>query len=184
MKLWPADVVYGVDGQHPGPYLTRYPLHPKTRWGQLCLHVFHRQDDDPDPHDHARDFWTMPLSSSYTEETFDPANGAFAFENVQRWRWHFRRAEHCHRITSSWNRVDVSDMHGAPADMFRRVWPLVTLVWFFPRRREWGFWVTKDHPKAHWVSKAPGQKHVWTSGRGSSRGWLHWQAYCYPERYE
>lgn len=171
------ETIYGAKG----PYLTRYPLTPKTRWGQLCLHVFHREDEDEDPHDHARDFLTIPLSSSYTEETYDPETGVLAFETVRRFKLHRRKAEHCHRIVMSWNAETVK---GVPYTRHMKVWPLVTLVWFFPARREWGFWVKKDHPRSNWVSRAPGPESsaVW-KGRAEKRGWLFWEAYCYPERY-
>ena len=42
-------------------YLLRVKLTPKTRWGQLYLHIFHRGDQDRCPHDHPWDFWTFPL---------------------------------------------------------------------------------------------------------------------------
>jgi hypothetical protein len=105
------------------PYLTRVIL------GRLRIHIFHRGDADADPHDHPADFWTFPLVS-YVEEYLDKA-GLRRRRVVKAFRLHRRRAEHAHRVI------------GSAVDENR---PIVTLVWWGRKRREWGF-----HTPAGWV---------------------------------
>lgn len=111
------NTIYGAHGEHETPYLTRVWI------GRLRLHIFHRGDADPDPHDHPWDFWTFPLTA-YVEEV---ANGDLAdsarqgavrprrfgdmlflpdrsvhparhIQIVPAWRWSHRAAEHTHRV--------------------------------------------------------------------------------------
>lgn len=117
------------------PYLTRVSLTPMTRWGQLLLHVFHRRDADPDCHDHPWDFWTFPLVSYYETHLLVPTRAAVMYE-VKRFRWHFRPAEHAHRVEG----------HGSGDG--RKV---VTLVWRKKDRRDWGFWVENGLKPPRWV---------------------------------
>ena len=86
-------------------YMTRF-------WfGRLRLHIFHRGDDDQDPHDHPWGFWTFPLHS-YVEEVTEKVvrtnwsdTGAYETEVYEKrlqvvpaWRWNKRDAEHMHRV--------------------------------------------------------------------------------------
>ena len=112
--------IYGRDRMHSTCYLTRVKLTPKTRWGQLYLHVFHRLDQDRDPHDHPYDFWTFPLVT-YTEEVLE--DGVVRKNRVRAFRWHFRPAEYTHR------------MLGGPDGK------AITFIWRKQTRRMWGFWV-------------------------------------------
>jgi hypothetical protein len=100
----------------PGPYLTRVLL------GPLRLHIFHRGDLDPDPHDHPADFWTFPLVS-YVEE-FRTADGFTETRVVRAFRLHHRTAEFAHRVI------------GPACDRGEQV---ATLVLWGRRRRDWGF---------------------------------------------
>lgn len=118
------DVFTGRDDET--PYLTRFRLTPKTRWGQLCLHKFHRGDADRDPHDHPRDFWTFPLHL-YLEQVMNPATGRLSSNYVQPYRWHYRPAEYTHIVEG---RV------GTYRDK-----PFWTLIWRKPVRKGWGFYV-------------------------------------------
>jgi len=63
-KLFGINRIYGADGDHETPYMTR------AWFGRLRLHVFHRGDADPDCHDHPWGFWTFPLRS-YVEEVLE-----------------------------------------------------------------------------------------------------------------
>jgi hypothetical protein len=117
--------IYGADGQHETPYLTRMWI------GRLRLHIFHRGDADPDCHDHPWDFWTFPLTA-YAEEVAVPhGNGGWErqVDFVPAFRLTFRPAEHTHRVIGPIN-------WGLP-------WPfpsrIVTIVWRGSSRRKWGF---------------------------------------------
>lgn len=127
---WPCVRIYGGAGQHATCYMTRILLGPRTPWGQLYLHIFHREDLDRDPHDHPFPFWTMPLNVDYIEEVMEHAShvvGRQCFKEVTVRRWHisYRAAEHTHRV--------VRTASGK--------WPLVTLVWRGTSARKWGFWI-------------------------------------------
>lgn len=105
--------IYGRDGGADSRYMTRAWI------GRLRLHIFHRGDEDPDPHDHPWDFWTFPLTSYVEEVTvcegtvFDGftesglrrpnvANGDRSYDTYRRvvpaFRWSFRAATHTHRV--------------------------------------------------------------------------------------
>ncbi len=111
-------------------YLTRVRLTPRVRWGQLCLHVFHRGDMDTWPHDHPFDFWTFPLSH-YRERVLR-RSGQVYDRTVTRWRWHYRPAEFTHRVLG---KVDPF----MPWE-YRHLGRFYTLIWRRPKRRDWGFW--------------------------------------------
>lgn len=137
--------IFGNDAEgNWSPYLTHLYLTPKTRWGQLRLHVFHRGDADPDLHDHPSDFWTFPFLS-YVEEVVEEP---WTFHNdrvqkvVQAWRWHYRPAEYAHRVIGRYRGWDRGfDKPGYVHEPIAEKGPVVTLIWWKPRRRDWGFWV-------------------------------------------
>jgi hypothetical protein len=94
------------------PYMTRIWI------GRLRLHIFHRPDQDPDPHDHPWDFWTFPLwpLHGYVEEVVrNLSDAALSVRDdrqepiyhkrlviVPALRLSFRPAEHCHRVLGAW----------------------------------------------------------------------------------
>lgn len=158
--MWPfkVDTIYGADKEHWTPYLTRYKL------GRLSLHVFHRGDADPDPHDHPYSFWTFPLTT-YVEEVTRPteigeewllgvAPGYLKYRNVVRaWRFHHRPAEYTHRVLNRCApRAALYDPDGywepepaAPDPWVDIPGPIITLVWWSKRdRRDWGFLKLRD----------------------------------------
>lgn len=161
--------IYGREGEHETPYLTQVEV------GRLRLHVFHRGDADPDPHDHMWDFWTLPLQA-YVEEVMywvtvpvGPTNhqrtGRVVFETrvVPARRVSFRRAEHAHRVLgrSARSLYDAgTTIGGRPMTRPGRV---VTIVWRGRRRRDWGFW----------------SKHAVRDGVALVR-WVPWREYVYP----
>lgn len=132
--------IYGRDGEHSTLYLFRVKLTPRTPWGQLYLHIFHRGDLDRAPHDHPWSFWTFPFIG-YTEEiwkvvcTLDMVEPVpvrrYKAKPVKPFRFHFRPAEYIHRVNDP-----------EPGKK------IVTLVWHCRKRREWGFWV--DGAWVHW----------------------------------
>lgn len=142
--------------QHlPVVYMRRWILH--TPFGDLRLHHILRSDHDRDLHDHPFDFWTFLLTGGYTEwlpadhpdvpvakaearsgllfaaavapehagtflDFVDFVDTAEVFP-VRRRRWSLRyvQAETLHRL-----------------ELDQPVW---TLVWGWPKRRDWGFQV-------------------------------------------
>lgn len=121
LGLFQRQVITGSQGTK---RLTRVALTPSTRWGQVLLHVFHRPDEDPDPHSHPWPFWTLPLSGSYVEEVLC-SDGVVRTQRVQWLRPHRRPVTHAHRVVR-WT---------GP----RRF--LVTLFWRPAALRDWGFWM-------------------------------------------
>lgn len=124
--FWPVVRIYGgpQGSESRTCYMTRVHLGPKTPWGRLYLHVFHREDIDRDPHDHPFPFWTLPLNQGYTELVYNSISECFYEQHVEQGRWSYRPAEHTHRITHC----------------DRDEWPLITLVWRGTTERRWGFW--------------------------------------------
>lgn len=136
MRNLGIETIYGVEGEHKTPFLTRILI------GRLRLHIFHRGDADPDPHDHPWDFWTFPLTAYVEEVALPSASGYIVFRQVvPAWRWSYRPAEHTHRVIGRWtgNRhvpfVDVSD--AGPGK-------IITIVWQSRQRRKWGFLRNRD----------------------------------------
>lgn len=122
LKWLPVQRIRDADGKL---LLTRVKLTPQTRWGQLCLHVFHASEKDMPMHDHGYDYWTIPLNQNYWEEV--AKNSRFRIDaadlvRVRRWTLNRRPAEHIHRV------VECSEG-----------WPLITLFWGGKQRRQWGF---------------------------------------------
>lgn len=105
-------------------YLTR------LRLGRLCLHVFWRGDEDPECHDHPWDYWTFPFRSYVESVRISPWQECHQI--VRAWEWSFRPAEHAHRI--------IRPVKGG--------FPLITVVWTGPRKRDWGFW--RDQEWVYW----------------------------------
>lgn len=128
--------IYGRGGDAGRPYLTRLWI------GRLRLHIFHKGDQDPDPHDHPWDFWTFPLMA-YWEMVFYPRTGTERLEIVRAWRPSFRPATHTHRVIGSVNGR-----------------ALITLVWRGPVKRGWGFWAKVTDDQGRW-DKGP-RKRRWT----------------------
>lgn len=153
-KLWWT--IYGRDGTHSTPYLTRIYLSPPTPWGQLYLHVFHRGDEDKDPHDHPWDFRTFPLRS-YVEEVVHPVEGYTSRRVVEAGRWHRRPAWTIHRVLGFSDPGVVMPFQTQFDDLTKRMIEdgaavlrrrLYTVVWRKRGVRKWGFWVDADGPMA------------------------------------
>lgn len=136
--------VYGWDGQYSTCYLTRIKLTPKTRWGQLYFHFFHRGDHDRDFHDHPYDFWTFSLVTYY-EDVLDLSMGRSTRNAVERFQWHFRPAEYIHIQLGAaryrWAAEEMQTLDGPPKIINVFGGRTITLVWHKPTRRPWGFWV-------------------------------------------
>jgi len=110
------------------------------------LQVFHRGDEDPDPHDHPWDFWTFPLVSYYEEvwsEDYVTARLTPRINFVRRGRWHYRPAEYRHRVLGRLPRPQP----GVPQR-------ILTIIRTSPERRQWGFWVPDGHARSgrRWVA--------------------------------
>lgn len=120
-KFMGWNTIFGRDGDKGEPYMTRIWF-----W-RLRLHIFHRGDNDPDPHDHPWDFWTFPLTS-YVEEVTVPflADGIREFgtglagngsdqlvrrQIVPAFRLSYRPATHTHRVLGAYYGI-VEDSEG------------------------------------------------------------------------
>jgi len=133
-------------GDERTPYLTRWFLLQIEEPFQfmICLHKFHRSDDDDATHDHPWDFLTVPLWRGYYDVT-EPVlssgieNLRLSVEekdslhelNYKKQRcWplipYFRKAEHRHRVEL------FKDKQGKEKVAY-------TLVLMFKRRKRWGF---------------------------------------------
>lgn len=123
MKL--IETVYGRDEQHWTPYLTR------IGFSRLCVHVFHRGDNDPDYHDHMWWFVTLPFTT-YLELVMDPSSGIVEQNIVRAWRLHYRPATYRHRVVQRCN---------ARGELLPG--QIVTLCLKGRKSRAWGFWVRR-----------------------------------------
>lgn len=173
--------IYGRDGMHETLHLTRIKLTPVTqRWGGLYFHIFHRGDEDPDPHDHPWNFKTLPLTSYW--ETVMDEDGQFHLNLVRAWRWSSRPKDYVHRIVCAARGTRVLREAGREATELitteRR--KIVTLVWYGPKLREWGFWVREPQNayKTERTMRDIGatERAVKNVVRGH-RIWVHWRPY-------
>lgn len=157
MRALGFHTIYGVDGEHSTPYMTRLWV------GRLRLHIFHRGDEDPDPHDHPWDFWTFPLTP-YVEEIALPARDTYCEGDplpalryytarvvVRAFNWAFRPAEYTHRVLGRYDeQATAASARNAFVAGAGRVPPLfkpgkiVTIVWQGRDRRRWGFLRNRD----------------------------------------
>jgi hypothetical protein len=151
-KLFGVNRIYGADGDHETPYMTR------AWFGRLRFHVFHRGDADPDCHDHPWGFWTFPLRS-YVEEVLEERTRTVwrreaktvqtYFERrvqvVKAFRLHYRPATHKHRVLGAL-RGYLSPASGR-APLYAPIGNIPTIVWREKPSRFWGF--TKER-SGHW----------------------------------
>jgi hypothetical protein len=95
----------------------------KTPWFGVYLHLIHRPDVDPDPHDHPWFFASIVLSGSYEESLWPDAadRSRYVFRAHRRFRPMPVRRKAAHAIT---------DVHGC----------LWTLVITGPDHDDWRFW--------------------------------------------
>lgn len=100
-----------------GPYLTVYTIFEFGRLA-LCVHDFHRGDEDPDCHDHPFAFVSFLLRGSYRELLADGSSIV-----RRRFSVAYRSATHKHRLEL------LSE-------------PCSTLCLKIGANREWGFWKT------------------------------------------
>jgi hypothetical protein len=127
-RFLPVTRTYAGEGGT--PYLTR------TTWGRARLHVFHRGDSDPDPHDHPWAFWTFPLTS-YVEEVTERAGDAWTVRRgvVRALRAHHRPATHLHRVLGRWS---------GTGEEVLETGRIYTLVLSSGGDRAWGFLKARD----------------------------------------
>ncbi|TAY95832.1 hypothetical protein [Rhizobium ruizarguesonis] len=146
--------IYGVDGEHSTPYLTRAWI------GRLRLHIFYRGDNDPDPHDHPWDFWTFPLTT-YVEEVarpvtkgvaplemllLGPEKYALSRQVVEAFRLHYRPATYCHRVLGRTKFTSYGAYGGNASLPESDTVPgkIITIVWRGKGGRKWGFLRNRD----------------------------------------
>jgi hypothetical protein len=102
-----------------GPYLTVYTLVDIIMFGRrclLCLHNFHRGDEDPDCHDHPFSFFSWLIWGRYREHAEDGSYRDRRGGSVA-----YRPATHRHRVEL----------------LTGSVW---TVIFKIDAHREWGFW--------------------------------------------
>ena len=123
-------------------FLSRLRL-VKTPWFGIYLHVIHRPDVDPDPHDHPWPFLSVVLSGGYEEDLWPDASARSEF--ITRAHRRFRpmtvRCRSAHAITS---------VSGC----------LWTLVITGPDHDGWQFW-TADGPVPwrEYLREVPADEH-------------------------
>ena len=142
-RLFGRSVIYGKEDEAKTPYMTRYWI------GRLRLHIFHRGDQDPDPHDHPWDFWTFPFTP-YVEEVIEPIWDGDTYETRQQvvpaWHWTFRPAGHTHRVIGRYAGIDrgFKDTPGYDYVPLVTNGPIITVVWRSKDKRAWGFLKNRD----------------------------------------
>jgi hypothetical protein len=111
------------------PYAYRWKI-DFGRLGSIRLHKWVGSDDMRAPHDHAADFITLILKGGYTDIAShgdNPSEGDYGEfrEHLRVGNIRRRKAEHRHRVL---------------IDPGGDCW---TLLYYFPHRRKWGFWVPR-----------------------------------------
>jgi hypothetical protein len=117
------------------PYAERWKL-DFGPLGSICLHRWMGSDDMRANHDHAADFITLVLKGGYTDlgqlpdcQVCDGMSDTCVYchtlDLLGPGSMRFRKAEHRHRVKIN---------EGGEC------W---TLLYFFPHRRKWGFWVRR-----------------------------------------
>ena len=135
--------IYGKDGEHNTPYMTRWWI------GRLRLHVFYRGDADPDPHDHPWPFWTFPLTPYVEEVTKITGTGYKQTRRVVPAFWpSYRAATHTHRVLGRFDpektAMYIPNPPGSGIVPQWRPGKIVTLVWRGKSERPWGFLKNRD----------------------------------------
>ncbi len=160
--------IYGKDGVHRTPYMTRWWV------GRLRFHIFHRPDQDPDPHDHPWNFWTFPLTS-YVEEVMLPnrfEDGFTAYRQVVPAFWlSFRPATHTHRVLGRWDGQFAAVLLPPPSwggaickePTIARGRKIVTILWRSAPKRPWGFLKNRD---GRWCW-TPWKEYVFGTGKSA-----------------
>ncbi|MER8478408.1 hypothetical protein [Mesorhizobium sp. M1163] len=158
MNALGIQTIYGTDGEYETPYMTRVWI------GRLRLHIFHRGDADPDPHDHPWDFWTFPLTSYVEDFTLrildsDRSHDALPMvalkmgwvtkrRLVRAFRIHHRRANYLHRVlgrfSGNWWHDWPGRLRGHPPLPCFDGRKIVTIVWVGRQSRKWGFLRYRD----------------------------------------
>jgi len=118
---WKNEIVDECNPQF-GPLMVRYYLTPKVFGLRLVLHKFLRSDHDRSFHDHPWNFISLILNHGYWENQPDGRFVRRAGSIL------FRSKYHKH-----WVELHKWDWEDKP----RPVW---TLVLFWGKRRDWGFW--------------------------------------------
>jgi hypothetical protein len=104
------------------PYMIRWKA-DFGRFGKFQLHHWLRGDDPRALHDHPSDFVTVVLWGGYD----DVQDGQV--DHLHAGSVRHRRAEHTHTVVT------------------KGCW---TLVYFWPKRRNWGFWSRTPGGKLRW----------------------------------
>jgi hypothetical protein len=130
--------VYGVDGDHNTPYMTRIAIK------RLRFHIFHRGDQDPDCHDHPWGFFTFPFVS-YVEEVLNHVNGKTFLRTVKAFRLHYRPATYAHRVLYSLHMKRGGKCWGYNEGYrYANSKKIYTMVWAEGISRQWGFWKRRE----------------------------------------
>jgi hypothetical protein len=114
-KRDPDFIIGGWDN----PYMLRWHVIPRNRWGCVYVHEFLRDDDDRALHDHPWPSLTYVVSGAYHDHTIS-AGGINKRELLTAGRFKFRRPSAAHR-------VEIAQT------------PCVTVFMRGPVVREWGF---------------------------------------------
>lgn len=128
--------LYGRDPDDWTPYMSQLIV------GSLRFHIFHRGDEDPDPHDHPWPFWTFPLRP-YVEEVTDPETHERRRNLVTAFHWHYRPATYTHRVLYPVTLGQGWDVQSVQV-WVRARGPIPTIVWTGPKVRSWGFLKVRD----------------------------------------
>jgi len=134
------------------PYLIRWSFFEIFGYS-LKLHVILRSDDDRAPHDHPWTFATLMLKGGYWEHTHSNVKGETNRQWIGPGRLRLCRAPHAHRLElpeeppvarptdPALQHVAIDGFYSPNVKpMFA---PAITLVFMWPKAREWGFYTTK-----------------------------------------
>ncbi len=156
------ETLYGADqpdGSGWSPYMTRCGL------ARLRFHLFHRGDVDPDLHNHPWAFITFQLRSYVEQVSLYPVEDVppgtpipTKFQIVRAFRFHYRPADHYHRVLGPWTGRYQKHPQQDPHLAMVGTGKIPTLVWAFRKSQHWGFLRLLDGCFIPWRKYIDGSK--------------------------
>lgn len=145
------EVIFGCDKDV--PLLVRWKLLRTPRF-RVCLHIFHRSDEDRELHDHPWSFFSLILWNGYTEVRPRPVTRAImacSEEAHKRVPLGLEASLHGDAYAYQRRRIYPGSLLYRPARWTHRIEigpgrPSVSLVVMLRKQREWGFFT-----KVGWV---------------------------------
>jgi hypothetical protein len=138
------------------PYLIRWSFFDVFGYS-LKLHIILRSDDDRTLHDHPWTFLSLMLKGGYWEHTHSIVKGETIRTWIRPWTLRVCRAPYAHRLELPEEppiarptdpKLQDTVIEGFYQPNIKKMFaPAITLVFMFPKCREWGFYTQQGYVK-------------------------------------